>query len=55
MSFTLALWMQERFKKYIAFTTGFPQKSARFLKDIPELISDDREGKWFENIDFKYY
>ena len=31
---------------------GFPKKDARFskLKDVPDLLSDDREGKIIKNI-----
>ena len=34
--------------------TGFPKKDARFskLKNIPNLLSDDKEGKIMKNIDF---
>ena len=34
--------------------TGFPKKDARFLKikDIANLLSDDKEGKIMKNIDF---
>ena len=33
--------------------TGFPIKDARFskLKNIPDILSDDKEGKITENID----
>ena len=33
--------------------TGFPIKEARFskLKNMPDLLSDDEEGKIKENID----
>ena len=36
--------------------TGFPKKDARFskLKNIPDQLSDDREGEMMENVDFKY-
>ena len=34
--------------------TGFPKKDARFskLKSIPDLLSDEMDGKILENIDF---
>ena len=36
--------------------TGFPLKDARFpkLKNIPDLLSDDKEGK-IKNNDLKYF
>ena len=36
------------------FITGFLQKDARFskLKNIPDYLSDEKEGKIMENIDF---
>ena len=37
--------------------TGFPKKDARFskLKNIPDILSDDKEGKITENIEYKYF
>ena len=37
--------------------TGFPKKDARFskLKNIPDLLSDEKDGKIMENIDFSYF
>ena len=37
--------------------TGFPIKDARFskLKNIPFLLSDEKEVKIIENIEFKYF
>ena len=37
--------------------TGFPKKDARFskLKNIPYLLSDEKEGKIMENINFSYF
>ena len=37
--------------------TGFPKKGARFsnLKNIPDLLSDEKESKIMENIDFSYF
>ena len=34
--------------------TGFPKKDARFLKikNIPDLLSDDKEGELMGNFDF---
>ena len=34
--------------------TGFPKKDTRFLKikNIPDLLSDDKEGKLMGNFDF---
>ena len=39
--------------KYVLLITGFPIKDARFskLKNIPDLLSDDKEGKSIEYID----
>ena len=36
--------------------TGFPKKDARYpkLKNIPDLLSDEKEGKLMENNDFSY-
>ena len=36
---------------------GFPLKDARFtnLKNIPDLLSDDKKGKIEENIDQKIF
>ena len=34
-------------------TTGFPKKFSK-LKNIPDQLSDDREGEIIENVDFKY-
>ena len=30
------------------------QKNARFTKNIPDQLRDDREGEIMENVDFKY-
>ena len=37
--------------------TGFPKKDARFskIKNIPDLLSDDKEGKIMRNSDFRYF
>ena len=34
-----------------------PRKDARFskIRNIPDLLSVDEEGKLMENIDFKYF
>ena len=39
------------------WTTGFPKKDARFskLENIPDLLSDEKDGKIMENIDFSYF
>ena len=36
------------------FYTGLPKKDAHFseIKNIPDILSDDKEGKIIENIDF---
>ena len=43
---------------YLSNATGFPKQDACFSKVkkiyIPDLLSDDREGKIIENIDFEY-
>ena len=38
-------------------STGFPKKTARFpkLENIPDLLSDEKEWKIMENIDFTYF
>ena len=43
--------------KRIYVCTGFPIKGARFskLKNILFLLSDEKEVKIIENIDFKYF
>ena len=46
--------------KYIVqkwkFPTGFLKKDARFskLKNIPDLLRDEKEGKIMEHLDFSY-
>ena len=37
--------------------TGFPKKDARFskLKNIPDLLSDEKDGKIMENINFSHF
>ena len=39
------------------FDTGLPKKDARFskLKNIPDLLSDAKDGRKMENIDFSYF
>ena len=36
----------------VTYGTGFPKKDARFskIKNIPDLLSDDKEGKIMLNI-----
>ena len=43
-------------KNYVE-VQGFPKKDARFskLQNIPDLLSDEKEGKIMENIDFTYF
>ena len=37
-------------------SSTFPINDARFskMKNIPDLLSDERKGRIIENIDFKY-
>ena len=36
---------------------GFPKKTPVFskIKNVPDLLSDDKEGKIIYNIDFKHF
>ena len=47
----------EKKKTYLGCIAGFTKKDACFpkLKNIPNLHSDDGEGKIIENIDFQYF
>jgi len=41
-------------RSFLYTHTGFPKKDARFskIKNIADLLSDDKEGKIMWNIDF---
>ena len=45
------------FSKYIGtfFELQVSQKRRSFVKNIPDLLSDDKEGKIMRNIDFLYF
>ena len=43
--------------RHLISYTGFPKKDARYpkLKNIPDLLSDEKESKIMENIDSSYF